>query len=127
MRTAAAVAVGTPGQLHPLGGLDRVELLGTHPEASDDVAVQHAHAALADGSHRELGIERRAELADEEDVEGRTEHPCHLGRHRHTAAGEPEHDRSAETEGAHRLRQFPARVLPVPEHASTVRPRRPRR
>jgi hypothetical protein len=47
---------------------------------------------LADRTHGELGLERHAELAHDDHVERGVERPRDLGRHRHTAARQTQHD-----------------------------------
>ena len=60
-------------------------------EAADYVVVQYANVAGRDGTHRQLFLTGNAELANDEDVEGRIERSRHLERHRHATTGQREH------------------------------------
>jgi hypothetical protein len=71
--------------------LDRRELVGRDAGAAQDVVVQDTHALFADGSHRELGLERHTQLANDHDVERRPEPSGHQ-RDGHTASWHSEHN-----------------------------------
>ena len=93
-RTERAVpeANGTQFELAAFTLLDGRELVRRHPRGTDDFVVQDAHAALADRTHRELGLERNTELADEDHVEGRSEFCGNLVRDGNPAARQTEDD-----------------------------------
>ena len=61
----------------------------------EHLVVEHAHAAFADGAHRQLGLPGSTELAHDDHVERSVERPCHHGRDRDAAAGERDDDRVA--------------------------------
>ena len=89
---AVPEAKGTQFELAAFALLDGRELVRRHPRGTDDFVVQDAHAALADGTHRELGLERNTELAHEDHVEGRSELCGNLVRDGNPAARQTEDD-----------------------------------
>jgi hypothetical protein len=83
-------------------------------ELLDEVFVEHADAAARDRPHRELGMARDAELADNEHIHRSPKRPGDLERHRHPAAGQPQHDDVGTVgEPAQRAGQPPAGIVPV--------------
>jgi hypothetical protein len=68
------------------------QLVVTDAGLPENLRVDYDGPVLADGAHREFRLGRRAELADHDHVERRAERPGHLEGHRHTAAGQAEHD-----------------------------------
>ena len=83
---------GTPFELRGVRVARRSRLVRRHPRGTDDFVVQDAYAALADRTHRELGLERHTELADEDHVEGRCELCGNLVRDGNPAARQTEDD-----------------------------------
>src|SRR5205823_6799418 len=78
-------------------------------------------AVLADGAHPQLGLERDAELADDQDVERRPQRLRHLVRHRDPAARETEDERRRGPQAREPLGQPPACLTPVAEgHRTTI-------
>ena len=65
----APVAPRPPLQLDPLLPLDGTHVDGAEGGRRHDVLVLHPHPVLADGSHRQLGLERDPELPHDDDVE----------------------------------------------------------
>jgi hypothetical protein len=61
-------------------------------EIPNQVIAEDFHATFGDGAHCQLGVPRHTKLADEEDVERRRELARDLGRDRHAAARQREHD-----------------------------------
>jgi putative phosphoribosyl transferase len=59
---------------------------------ADDVVIEDANAAARDRAHRELRLERDAELPHDEDIEGRAEGRGDFERDRHPAARQTEHE-----------------------------------
>ena len=55
-------------------------------QLADQVLVEDAHAARGERTHGQLLVPRHAELAHDEDVEGRSQPPGDLVRDRHAAA-----------------------------------------
>jgi hypothetical protein len=119
-RAAAAVlalaALQLPQSLR-LGALDRGR---RRPEFADHPVVEHADAAGRDRAHRQFLVARRAELADQEHVQGRAQRPRHLVPDRHAAARQRQYDHVvAAREVAEPPGQLPARFDPIPEHHGT--------
>src|SRR5262249_45538216 len=103
-------ALGKHGRLalrHQLEDVDR------HASRTQDVVVEHAHAAARDRPDRELGLGGQPELPHDEDVERRTEHLRDRGRNRHAAAGPPEDQGVGEP--GQRRRETPAGIPPIGE------------
>src|SRR5579875_402427 len=65
------------------------------PEASGPhhLGVHHGDVALADRAHRQLGLERHAQFADDDDVQRGPERRRDLAGHHHPAPREPQHER----------------------------------
>ncbi len=76
----------------------------------DDAWGEHARAALRDRTHRELGLERHAELAHHDDVQPRAQRSRDLVRDRDATTGQPDDDRGA--------------VAQVPQVCGQLTPRR---
>ena len=85
-RPVAAVGPLAPLELLPLALRHALDHVVAEPQLPHELLVEHARAAARDRPHRQLGLARVAELADEEDVERRPERPRDLARHRHAAA-----------------------------------------
>jgi hypothetical protein len=66
-----AVEALPPLELLLLGADDRGEIPGADLRSSYQVLVENAHAAAGNRAHRQLGMEGKAELAHDEDVERR--------------------------------------------------------
>ena len=69
--------------------------------------------AVGDGADRELRLPRRADLAHEGDVERGCERARDLGRHRHAAARQGEHEGVLQPHGREPLGQQPAGLGPI--------------
>ena len=69
----------------PVLKAEREELLVAHRGEAHRVPVADADPALADRAHRHLGLEREADLAHHEDVEGRVQDGGHLTGDRYPA------------------------------------------
>ena len=61
-----------------LGELDRAEM-----QPGCYALVHHQRSALANSAHGQLRLERHSELADDDHVQRRVQHPGHLGRNSH--------------------------------------------
>jgi hypothetical protein len=117
--------LGTTLELGSLAHLDRGEHVAAHQRAAHQVAVDDPNAALADGTHRQLGLEGQAELADDDDVERRIERPGDLEGDRHATTWQPQNDYILATEALQPLCQPTARIGPVHErHGSPPWPGR---
>lgn len=68
------------------------ELGRGHVGSSQHLAVQHAHASLSDGAHGELGLAGRAQLVDDDYIEGSVEGCGDLERNRYATARESDND-----------------------------------
>ena len=91
-RTFTAISVSPSLEFDALPRLDRPHLRGRESGPTDDVVVDHTHPRLTDGPHREFGLERYPELADQDDVERSVEGAGHLGGDRHAPARQPQDD-----------------------------------
>jgi hypothetical protein len=58
----------------------------------DELIVEHAHATGGDRPHRQLLIAGDAKLADDKDIERRSEPAGHLIGNRHAAARQRQHE-----------------------------------
>ena len=76
--------------------------------------------AVGDGADRELRLSRRADLAHEGDVERGAKRARDLGRHRHAAARQGEHEGVLQSHGGEPLGQQPAGLGPVRESYSSA-------
>ena len=81
-----------PRQLGAFSRLDRREFLLGRADGLHDTFIDDPDATLADRSHRQLGLKRRAELAHDDHIEGRRRARRDLKCHRNTAAWEAEDD-----------------------------------
>ena len=81
-----------PRQFGALALLDRGDLIGRRAYGLHDALVEEPDATLADRTHRQLGLGRCAELADDDHVERRGECERDLERHRNPASWQAEHD-----------------------------------
>jgi hypothetical protein len=75
---ATPEALGSPLQLDPLPFLYRSQLFRRDAGHPDDLGVEDPHATLTDGTHPQLRLERHPQLADNDDVKGRVQHPCNF-------------------------------------------------
>ena len=109
------------GQLSPLefGCFpfpDFLQLRIGDSQAAHDRFVDHHRAAGGDGPHGQLGPVRHAQLADEEDVQWRSECRGELPADGHTAPRKAQHhDVGAAAVGREAPRQDTARLAAVPE------------
>ena len=78
---------------HPFAGLNGTDLVIGDPGQRDHRFVDEFLTALTDGAHRELGLERHAQLAHDDHVKGQTERHRHLVGHWHSPARNAEHRR----------------------------------
>jgi uncharacterized protein (DUF1697 family) len=87
------------------------------------VFVENAYAVFSDGSHREFGLTRYAEFANDDHVERCVERVRHFRGHRNTAARKAEHDDVVAGEVRELRSKLPAGVRAVCErHPSYVAP-----
>ena len=124
-RAVAAVRTLAALELDPLPLRHLLDHVVAEAQLPDELLVEHARSAARDCPHRQLGLPRMAELADEEDVERCSERPRDLARHGHTAARQAEDDdvRAAGVSGQP-LGEQPTRLGPVTE--TPAAPHRPR-
>jgi hypothetical protein len=90
---------------------------------ADDVLVEYAlrMVAVNDGADTQLGLAGSAELAHDDHVERRIECQRYLVAHRHTAAGQRQHQRMLILVPQQLGRQLAAGILAVLEHLSPHR------
>ena len=113
-------------ELGSLAHFDGRDLLGADTCHPDHVVVEHTCPALADGAHPELGLARHPELADDDHIERCAERASDLGRHRHAAARQREHDRVLAPEVLETRRQLASRSAAVTKaHAPSMPGRDP--
>jgi hypothetical protein len=86
------------------------------------IVVEYPRAVFADRAHRDFGLARKAELADDEHIERRIECLGHLGGDRYPAPWESEHHRSIEFPSCERLGETSTRVAAVREALHTRTP-----
>jgi hypothetical protein len=79
----AAEAFHTVLQLDALLAFDRIHVIAAEVRRTHDGVIDHPHAALTDGAEGQLGLERQAELAHHQDVEGGVQRLGDLERYRH--------------------------------------------
>jgi hypothetical protein len=118
---APTVAGHPPCRLGPFGPDDVGEVFGGQADAGDgdQGRVEHHDAHFSDGAQGQLGLPGAAELADDQDIQGRAERPGHLGGHRHPTAGQASHDRRLQPELVESPGQLAARIGPIPNRIST--------
>ena len=63
-----------------------------NPQVANQVAAQDLNATGGDGAHRELGMTRHTEFADEEHVKRRLQSGRDLVRHRNTSSWKAQHE-----------------------------------
>jgi hypothetical protein len=116
VRPRTSTGLLAAGQLAALVG-DRVEdLVGRDVHGLEHLVVHHDDVAGGDRAHGQLLVARRAELADEEDVERRAQFPGHLVGDRHAAARQGQHDDVVEAGVVGELPgQEPPGLRPIPE------------
>ena len=85
--TAAIQHVAT-FQLEPLAHRHLLDQRMGNAEVANQILAEHFDATCGDRAHRELGMTRHAEFADEEDVQRRLQPRRHFARHRNTASWE---------------------------------------
>jgi hypothetical protein len=85
-RATGAVRSFAALELLELTGANRLDLRLVEAELLEQLVVVDGHAAVSDGAERELGIERRAELAYNQCVDRCIEGRGNLARHRYAAA-----------------------------------------
>ena len=100
--------------------LDRRELTRRDLRPGQQVLVEHPGAALSDGTHGELGLEREAELADHDDVQGCVERVGHLVGDRHPSARQTQHHDVLAAQVLEMGGQLASGLDPVGEHAFIV-------
>ena len=113
-----SILLGTSFQLSDVRTrLDCVELERTECSGLQHLPVLHPDPTLTDRPHRELGLERDAELSDHDDIERRAQDTGNLEGHRHPAAGQPKHDDIAPTEvcSPDHLSQVTTGIPPIAE------------
>jgi hypothetical protein len=113
---APAEALGAALQLGTFARLDGGELVGGDMRHAHDLLVDDAHVILTDRAHSQLRLERHAQLAHHDDIQRRAKRPCHLERHRNTAARKAEHDRVLAPQIPQAGAQQPSRIHAINEH-----------
>src|ERR1700730_404593 len=91
----------------------------------DERGIDEDDASGGDRPHRELLVAGKADLANHEDVEWRTEAPCHRLRHRYASARQCENEEvSRPAQVFERVRELFARVaaVAVERHAPRLGP-----
>ena len=91
--------------------------VGVDPERGHQLVVEDDLGldAVGHGTDRELGLVGRADLAHEGDIEGCRKRARNLGRDRHAAARQGEHERGLEPQGGQTLGQQSAGLGSVRE------------
>ena len=114
-RTVTPVLSGALLQLDTLPAFDRLDVIDPEARRPHHLLVDDPNSALADGSHRQLGLEGHPELPHDDHVERRSEGLGHLEGDGHPATGQPEHhDVAAPDVGPlHHLGQVAAGVHPI--------------
>ena len=102
-------------ELGPFLGLDGCELVTGGADGADDLVAHDADAAFADRPHRQLLVPGRAELADHDHVERRTERVGDLAGDGDTTPGQAEHHDVGSPEALQLMGQLPARLHPIGE------------
>ena len=87
-------------ELLPLVGLDLCERDGVDVRVAHDVVVDHTDTVLADRPHRELGLGREPDLADQDHVERYMQHDGHFVPDGDTSPGSASTTRSARADGS---------------------------
>ena len=85
-------------------------------ERVDDVGVDHLHASLADGSHRQLHVPGHTELADDDHIHRRVECSGNFGSDGNATSGKAEHDRLSAGQVADHLGELTPGVTRIREH-----------
>lgn len=116
-----------PPRFRPLGRGHSLDVGLGDAEGGDDVIVQKPPAVRCDRADRQLGRNRRAQLASDNHIELRIEPPRHLRRDDDSATWQAEDEGVAAPIALEALRQSVARVATVPKQrhaAGTVAARR---
>ena len=87
-------------------------------EVAQHLVVDDGDAALPDGAHGQFRLVRHAELADDDDIERRTERGGDLRRDGDTTAGEPEHDGLGPPEAPQGLGELSSGIAAIGEHGA---------
>ena len=115
-RCGPAELVGPPLQLLALASFDSGEVGLGGPGETDDLVVDDADTIFADRPHRQLGLTRDSDLADDDDVEGRVERLRDLERNGDAAPREPEYDDVVTPKVLEARSERRASLRPVSEH-----------
>src|SRR5690606_6982891 len=119
----APEAAGPALQLGPLPGLDLGDLALGDTGHAHDLGVDHPGAVLADRAHAQLGLERHAQLADDDDVQRRAQRGGDLVGHRDTTPGQAQHDDGLVAQVRQLRGQPPPGISPIAEPpGSTLAP-----
>ena len=112
------IPVSPPTELITLPLLNRLNVDRADATRPDDLLVVHSYPVLADGPHRELGLERDTQLSHDDDVEGCAQSRAHLGGDGDAPAGQSEDDSPASSEagGPHHQGQVATSVHTIAEH-----------
>ena len=111
----AAEAAGPTFELDPFAFLDYRQLLGGHPGCVGHRVVDDSHAALTDGSHGQLRLERHAQFADHDHIERGVKGAGDLERDWDTAAGQSDNDHVLAARVLQPLRQPAAGICSIHE------------
>ena len=90
-RALSAVEALAALQLETLSGRDRLHDRLRQMQGSHEVVVDDAHGTRGKGTHGELLVPGKSQLAHHEDIERRVELSSYLESHRHTAARQGQH------------------------------------
>ena len=133
MQIEALTPAPKPGdpllQLPSFMTLNRQPLLRGDPGLGHHTRVHDPEPTLPDRAHRQLGLERQAELAGHDDIERSLQGPRDLERHRNPTPGQPENDNVLATQVPETLSKLTPRIDPVTEtaHRPPLTPRSPSR
>ena len=95
MRAIAEVELAAPFDLGELLVANGVEFVLAHASELDHLFIAHDDGlgTIDDRAHGELGLKGHADLAHQDQIERRVECGRDLGRNRHAAARQGQHDR----------------------------------
>lgn len=112
-RTRAAKEPESTFDRVALDAFQDLQFAFTNSGSPDDVLVEDANAALADGTDSKLGMRGQTELADDDDVERGIEQTGDLGRDRNPTARQAEDNRVLGAQTLQSLSQEPTGLAPI--------------
>ncbi len=107
---------GAARELLAFACLDLADLGSGNAGHGDNLLVEDADIAFADRAHRELGLERHAELAHDDDVEGSLQLLGDLKRDRDAPARQSEYDEILVGKGSEPLGESVTGIGAIGEH-----------